>query len=154
MALVMALLSAHCAPGAGEETWPKQVTLHASADDEGEGVRLVDGVVVKHGGDLYFAEPRVFVLGARGEGTFCEKGPYDSLAAVPTDEGSCTRGTAAGQVYLGGAAFDFPGEGTGSIGLGVLVRDATHGVLYRLRVLGVGYVKEGAMLRFEYEPVP
>jgi hypothetical protein len=137
---------------ADTEMWPRRVTLTTLEVGMGETIRLSDGVITDDG-DLRVQQAMVISLGSAAAESFCEKGTsFTSLDAIPTDVASCTDWQ--GVAYLSGASIHESDE-SNSIGLGLLVWDAQHESLYRLRVLGDSYeVPFVATATFEYEPVP
>lgn len=132
--------------------WPRRVTLTTLVVGEGDFVRLSDGALADDG-DLGVQQAMVISLRSATAESLCEKGPsFASLAAIPTDLASCTDWVPV--AYLSGTSIHESDESY-SIGLGLLVRDAQHEALYRLRVLGDSYEATGvATATFEYEPVP
>ena len=132
--------------------WPRRVTLTAPGVGMGDFIRLSDGVIADDG-DLGVQQAMVISLRSATPESFCEKGTsFVSLAAIPIDVASCTDwGPVA---YLSGTSIHASDESY-RIGLGLLVRDAQHAALYRLRVVGDSYEATGvATATFEYEPVP
>ncbi|WP_437488879.1 hypothetical protein WME75_09605 [Sorangium sp. So ce1014] len=84
--------------------------------------------------------------------SICERGTsFAALAEIPTDVDGCSSWTAFAS--LSGTSIHESDESY-RIGLGLLVWDAEHAALYRLRVLGDSYdVTVGSTATFEYEPV-
>jgi hypothetical protein len=129
--------------------WPQQVVLHTQSY-EGESLRLVDAQVVSEG-DLVLNQSRLISLAAKAE-SFCEKGTFEILADVPTDD-ACVGGVWISRLPLT-PTFTHGNEESSYIGLGALVKDATQTTTYRLRVLGDSYGGGDATVTFEYEPLP
>ncbi|APR88406.1 hypothetical protein A7982_13755 [Minicystis rosea] len=141
-----------------EPTWPKRVTIVTeSAAQEGDGVRLADGVIVAGGGDLRLYQAMVLSLSSPTPDSLCEKGTFASLAEIPTATNACPKAYASAwgqRVYLSGSTVH-TSEESYVIGLGLLVRDEDHAAVYRLRVVGDSYDMEGrSTATFDYEPVP
>jgi hypothetical protein len=91
--------------------------------------------------------------------SFCSKDKYASLAEVPTNQDTCS--SIFGESAMWQRVFHLSGSGLHTsdespyIGVGVLVRDASHQALYRMRILGDSYDDKGhSTATFEYEPVP
>ncbi|MFO0762886.1 MAG: hypothetical protein U0359_41000 [Byssovorax sp.] len=150
------------APGttAPEAMWPKRATLTASFSD-GDGskpsVKLADGVTIDgEAGDLTLHQSKVLSLGAATPASICEKGTFDALDDIPADEGSCP-GSPTGSwtqiVYLSATSLHTTEESMIE-GLGILVRDADHGELYRLRLVSDSYGDGASTATFDYAPVP
>ncbi|KYF63433.1 hypothetical protein BE11_10205 [Sorangium cellulosum] len=132
--------------------WPKTVTLAVqSIGEAGEHVRLSDGTV-SDAGDLGAHMSRLTYLRSPVEGSLCEMGAsFARLADIPTDVAACSEW--ASLAYLSALSIHESSESY-RIGLGLLVWDAEHTALYRLRVLGDSYdVAAGSTATFEYEPV-
>lgn len=147
--------------GAGETSWPKRATLVASfteGDAVAPSVRLSDGTVLaKDAADLTLYQAMVLSLRAASPESICEKGTFEALADIPTDEESCAAsltGTWAQHVYLSASTLHTADESTIE-GLGMLVRSAEHDALYRLRLVSDSYDAQGtSTATFDYEPVP
>ncbi|WP_437733508.1 hypothetical protein [Sorangium sp. So ce1335] len=132
--------------------WPRTVTLAVQGIGEiGEHVRLSDGAV-SDAGDLGVQSSRVIALRSPADGSICEVGTsFASLADIPSDVAACSEW--APVAYLSATSIHVSDESY-RIGLGLLVWDAEHAALYRLRVLGDSYdVAAGSTATFEYEPV-
>ena len=123
--------------------WPKHVTLSSPAFAQmGEGVRLADGKIVADGGDvaLVLAVQLSLVVGDLPD-SFCVKGTYETLAAVPANPGSCVDssgqpdGCREGRLFLSGATIH-TNEESSVIGLSALVLNRARDATYRLRMLG------------------
>lgn len=154
VALLMGCGDASAEPEAEAEAgmWPRRVTLTTPRVGEGDVIRLSDGVLADDG-DLGVQQAMVISLRSATAESFCEKGTsFASLAAIPTDVASCTDWVPV--AYLSGTSIHASDESS-RIGLGLLVRDAPHAALYRLRIVGDSYEATGiATATFEYEPVP
>ncbi|XXX79855.1 hypothetical protein WMF30_13880 [Sorangium sp. So ce134] len=133
-------------------TWPRTVTLTAKEIGTGDYVRLSDGTV-SDAGDLGIQSAMVISLRSAAPESICERGTsFAALADVPTDVAGCS--SWAPIAYLSGTTIHESDESY-RIGVGLLVWDAEHVTLYRLRVLGDSYdVTAGSTATFEYEPAP
>jgi hypothetical protein len=165
-ALLAVSLAIGCGGGGTEPLpgWPKRVTLSSPAvAQSGESVRLADGQIVADGGDvaLFLAVQMSLVVGDLNE-SFCVKGTYETLAAVPTDTESCVNLLGQpygwqGRLFLSSAAIHTQAQST-VIGLGALVLDRAREATYRLRILGDSYLPDDqgplGTATFEYEPIP
>ncbi|WP_437297201.1 hypothetical protein [Sorangium sp. So ce426] len=131
--------------------WPKTVTLAVQNMGEvGEQVRLSDGAV-SDAGDLGVEFTRFVRLRSPVDGSVCTVGEsFAKLADVPTDATACSEWWPF--VNLSHISTHENDESY-RIGLGLLVWDAEHAALYRLRVLGDSYNAAGSTATFEYEPV-
>lgn len=139
-------------PSSEPGAWPKTVTLAVqNIGEAGEHVRLSDGTV-SDAGDLGAHMSRSTYLRSPVEGSVCEVGAsFARLADIPTDVAACSEW--ASLAHLSALTIHESDESY-RIGLGLLVWDAEHGALYRLRVLGDSYdVTAGSTATFEYEPV-
>jgi hypothetical protein len=161
VAAAIAVAATGCGSGSSSDvahpTWPKQVTLQTrqSVSVNGEdGVRLSDGVIAMGQGDFNLAVTMVLSLRSPTPESFCEKGKVSSLADVPTELGACSPGVQWTPGLMLSGSSVHKSEESYMIGLGALVRDASHQSLYRLRILGDSYNEQGlATATFEYEPV-
>ncbi|AUX42126.1 uncharacterized protein SOCE26_035530 [Sorangium cellulosum] len=133
------------------DVWPRTVTLTSPEFGDGDYVRFSDGAV-SDAGDLGIQWGRVISLWSTAAESVCERGTaFPTLADVPTDVADCSGWTQF--AYLSATTIHESDESY-SIGLGLLVWDAEHGALYRLRVIGDSYgVTAGSTATFEYEPV-
>ncbi len=151
-------------PSGGAE-WPKRVTLQSPGfGDVGDPLRLSDGAIVATGGDLsLFTGVQLSLRPALDEADaiFCEKGIFEALAAVPTDEQICparNTGTWSNKVFLSAATIHTTAP-SNELGWSALVRSAAQDAVYRLRVLGdsVAPLADGsigpATATFEYDKV-
>lgn len=131
--------------------WPRTVTLTSQDIGTGNYVRLSDGAV-SDVGDLGIQSSRVISLRSTAAESICERGTsFAALGDIPTDVDGCSSWTPI--AYLSGTTIHESDESY-RIGLGLLVWDAEHAALYRLRVLGDSYdVAAGSTATFEYEPV-
>ncbi|WP_434044218.1 MULTISPECIES: hypothetical protein [Sorangium] len=139
-------------PHSDTGAWPKTVTLAVqNIGEAGEHVRLSDGTV-SDAGDLGAHMSRLTYLRSPVEGSLCEVGAsFARLADIPTDVAACSEW--ASFAYLSALSVHESNESY-RIGLGLLVWDAEHAALYRLRVLGDSYdAAAGSTATFEYEPV-
>lgn len=124
----------------------------------GEGYRLSDGVVLPGGqpADFYVNTSRVLSLLSVAPESFCAKGKLATLDEISTTQTQCG---ATGQSGWTGF-FGLDGSGTHteqqsySIGQSMLVRDATHQALYRLRITGTSYQQGVSTVRFDVARVP
>lgn len=137
-------------PTADAGMWPRTVTLTARDLGTGDHVRLSDGTV-SDAGDLGVQSSRVISLRSTAAESICERGTsFAALADIPTDVAGCSSWTPI--AYLSATTIHESDESY-RIGLGLLVWDAEHAALYRLRVLGDSYgVTVGSTATFEYEP--
>lgn len=124
----------------------------------GEGYRLSDGVVLPSGqiADFYVNTSRVLSLLSSAPETFCEKGKLATLEEISTTQTQCgTTGQSGWSSFfgLGGSGTHTEQQST-SIGQSMLVRDATHQALYRLRITGTSYLQGVATVRFDVARVP
>ena len=148
--------------GCGAETssepaWPKRVTITTQGAMGGDGVRLADGAIVAGGGDLRLYQAMVLSLRTPAADSLCEKGTFASLEEIPTAIDACPEayGGAWGQHAYLSASTTHTSEESYVIGLGLLVRDEDHTVVYRLRIVGDSYDIQGrSTATFDYEPVP
>lgn len=135
--------------------WPKTVTLAVQGLGKvGEHVRLSDGAV-SDAGDLGVGLSRFVTLQSPGFGSICDvRRSFAKLADIPTDVAACSQWLSV--VNLS-SLFTHESHESVAIGAGLLVWDAEHSALYRLRVLGDSYDPNDANARstatFEYEPV-
>ncbi|WP_437478081.1 hypothetical protein WME75_29570 [Sorangium sp. So ce1014] len=132
--------------------WPKTVTLAVQNFGEvGEHVRLSDGAV-SDAGDLGVELTRFISLRSPVGGSICEVGrSFAELADIPTDVAACSEWFSTVNLTW---RFTHESDESEVIGFGLLVWDAEHAALYRLRVLGDSYdVNAGSTATFEYEPV-
>ncbi|WP_438003321.1 hypothetical protein WME89_31055 [Sorangium sp. So ce321] len=141
-----------------ESTGPRRVTLVTpSAATESDGVRLADGAIVAGGGDLSLYQAMVLSLSSPTPGSLCAKGIFSALGDVPTEVDTCPAGLTGSweqRTYLSGATTHTT-EQSSVIGLGLLVWNADHTALYRLRVIGDSYDGQGvSTATFDVEPVP
>jgi hypothetical protein len=137
-------------PTADAGVWPRTVTLTSRDIGAGDHVRLSDGTV-SNDGDLGVQSSRVISLRSAVAESICERGTsFAALADIPTDVAGCSSWTSI--AYLSATTIHESDESY-RIGLGLLVRDAEHAALYRLRLLGDSYgVTVGSTATFEYEP--
>jgi hypothetical protein len=146
-------------PDVAAATWPKKVTLEAdiTMTPGGDGIRLSDGARVTGQGDFNLQAAMVLRLQSPAEESFCSKDKYASLAEVPTDQNTCS--AMFGESTMWRSFLHLSGSGPHTndespfVGMGVLVRDASHQALYRMRILGDSYENLHVTATFEYEPV-
>ncbi|AUX22291.1 uncharacterized protein SOCEGT47_027920 [Sorangium cellulosum] len=134
-------------PGA----WPKTVTLAAQGIGVlGEHVRFSDGAV-SDAGDLGVHALRHVSLQSPVDGSICEMGTsFAGLADIPVDVAACPQWTSIAHLS---ATTVHESDESYRIGLGLLVWDAEHAALYRLRVLGDSHdAAARSTATFEYEP--
>ncbi|WP_437631347.1 hypothetical protein [Sorangium sp. So ce854] len=115
--------------------WPRTVTLAVQDLGEvGEHVRLSDGAV-SDAGDLGVGLTRFTSLRSPVAGSICEVGrSFAELADIPTDVAARSEWFSVVNLTW---IFTHESDGSEAIGVGLLVWDAEHGALYRLRVLGI-----------------
>ncbi len=138
--------------------WPKRVTLVTTiAATETGGVQLADGAIVAGEGDLSLYQSKVLSIRSLTADSVCEKGTYAALGDVPTDIDACPAalsGTWENFAYLSATTLHTTEESY-VIGLGLLLWNKEHMVLYRVRVVGDSYDAQGmSTATLDYEPVP
>lgn len=124
----------------------------------GEGYRLSDGAVLPgtQSADFYVNTSRVLSLLSSAPETFCEKGKLATLEEISTNQAQCGLSGQSGWTSffgLGGSGTHTEQQST-SIGQSMLVRDATHQALYRLRITGTSYLQGVSTVRFDVARVP
>jgi len=124
----------------------------------GEGYRLSDGAVLPgiQSADFYLNTSRVLALLGAVPQTFCAKGKLATLDGISTTPTQCGLSGQSGWTSFFG--LDGSGNHTEqqsySIGQSMLVRDATHQALYRLRITGTSYQQGVSTVRFDVARVP
>ena len=138
---------------------PRSVLLtNQQVGPAGEGYRLSDGAVLPgtQSADFYVNTSRVLSLLSSAPDTFCEKGKLATLAEISTSQTQC--GLSGQSGWTGFIALDGSGNHTeqqsSSIGQSMLVRDAAHQALYRLRITGTSYQQGVSTVRFDVARVP
>lgn len=138
---------------------PRSVLLtNLQVGPAGEGYRLSDGAVLPgtQSADFYVNTSRVLSLLSSAPAMFCEKGKLATLEEISTTQTQCGLSGQSGWTGF----FGLDGSGTHteqqsySIGQSMLVRDATHQSLYRLRITGTSYLDGVATVRFDVARVP
>jgi hypothetical protein len=121
------------------------------------GVWLVDGAVTTGDGDLNLDQAQVLSIASPTPGSLCELGTFATLGDIPATADKCAGSLPGGwkqRAYLSATTLHTSDQ-SDVIGNGLLVRDAAHTALYRLRVVGDSYDAEGlSTATFDYEPVP
>jgi len=145
--------------GPAESEWPRRVTLETPGlVDPSPAIHLADGTLDDTDGDLRLHQTMVLTLRSPTAESVCTKGTFANLTDIPTTVDDCP-GTPSTPVwhdfaYLSAATIHTTEESS-SIGLGLLVRDAEHSTLYRMRILGDSYSADTgrSTVTFDYEPV-
>lgn len=130
---------------------PHRVTLARAFGGPGAGLRLADGTLVSEGGDVQLFETMVVSLRTPSPESFCSKGTFASLDAVPTGGAECLHGAGWNIAWVLGGSTLGTDQWSGS---STLVRDASHSTTYRLRVVGDSLDASGVELTFDYAPIP
>jgi hypothetical protein len=138
--------------------WPRRITLVSTLGmDQSDGVQLADGAIVVGDGDLSLFSGKMLSVRAPVPASVCAKGKYAALGDVPAEIDSCPgalSGTWEPFAYLSATTVHST-EDSYAAGLGLLLRDKDHAVLYRARVVGDSYDAEGmSTATLDYEPVP
>jgi hypothetical protein len=139
-------------------TWPKRIVLKTKEiGTPSDGVLFADGTTVMGDGDLTLYSSKMLSISSPTAESVCEKGKFDALGDVPTDVGGCPAalsGTWEKFAYLS-ATTTHTTEESYVIGLGLLLWNADHTVMYRARVVGDSYDTAGqATATLDYEPAP
>lgn len=146
------------ASGSTGATWPKQIVLvNPEVSSSADGVRFEDGATVAGAGDLRLFVGKVLSIQSPAPESVCAKGTFATLGDVPTETDACPASlskTWSNYAYLD-ATWQHTTEESNAAGLGLLLRDKDHEVLYRARVVGDSYDAEGgSTVTIDYEPVP
>ncbi len=138
--------------------WPKRIVLvNHAISNPGDSVRLEDASTVAGDGDVSLFAGKVLSIVSPTPESVCAKGTFPTLDDVPTAIDTCSGSlskTWEHYAYLD-AAWTHTTEESNAVGLGLLLRDKDHKVLYRARVVGDSYDPEGgSTATLDYEPVP
>jgi hypothetical protein len=138
---------------------PRSVLLtNLQVGPAGEGYRLSDGAVLPgtQSADFYVNTSRVLALLSAVPASFCAKGKLATLEGISTSQTQC--GLSGQSGWTGFFGLNGSGNHTeqqsSSIGQSLLVRDAAHQALYRLRITGTSYQQGVSTVRFDVARVP
>ena len=136
---------------------PRRVTLTVAFTGPGgtasERLDLETGTLLPAdatGGDLQLMETRVISLRAPTPESVCMLGTFGSLGEIPTATDQCLTGVWVDAWTLGGSTL-----GTDQfVGSSMLLRNAGHTAMYRLRVASDQTDSAGTRMTVEYDRVP